>query len=240
MHTADMARCHARGPIKRPVSARADARRKTTARHLPPARTCMIAPLCSAVAKLLLISFFFRDENRLSSRGSTPIPCSPRRQHTACVLALCAYDAHAAMRHGASPSGRSHGWTRAERISRPEAHDRTGPRQPGESPAAASCRAQPCRPRQRPATVCGRRVPGSRVDTDTHTQAARTGLADSGVLTGSAWIPVQSLDTALLQSAGGRMRGGGGGGGGRGGAANAGARRGRGQRALLGRRARRR
>ena len=35
-----------------------------------------------------------------------------------------------------------HGWTRAERISRPkaQAQDRTGPRQPGESPAAASCR----------------------------------------------------------------------------------------------------
>jgi len=54
---------------------------------------------------------------------------------------------NAARTHGPGCAERAvpHGWTRAERISRPtaQAQDRTGPRQPGESPAAASCRANP-------------------------------------------------------------------------------------------------
>ena len=53
---------------------------------------------------------------------------------------------NAARTHGPGCAERAvpHGWTRAERISRPtaQAQDRTGPRQPGESPAAASARAR--------------------------------------------------------------------------------------------------
>ena len=50
----------------------------------------------------------------------------------------------ARMDRGCAQRAVPHGWTRAERISRPkaQAQDRTGPRQPGESPAAASARAR--------------------------------------------------------------------------------------------------
>ena len=66
---------------------------------------------------------------------------------------------NAARTHGPGCAERAvpHGWTRAERISRPtaQAQDRTGPRQPGESPAAASCGESPA------AASMARREPGS-------------------------------------------------------------------------------
>jgi len=136
-----------------------------------------------------------------------------------------------------------HGWTRVGRISRPMAQvqDRNRPQiARGESgscelpggawPGPGSVR------QQRAAEACpaAARARTHRLRTQART-AARTGLAESGVFTGRAWILVQSLGTAPPA---GRLRGGGGGGGGSGGTAEAAARRGRGQRARLGRRAR--
>ena len=138
-------------------------------------RKCVLIEMFSLVLIGMFSPFFHIIGSRIGAFGLFPF-----------LDAVCLFNfggthtsvrQNAARTHGPGCAERAvpHGWTRAERISRPtaQAQDRTGPRQPGESPAAASCLAQPGRPQQRPATVRDRSVTGRRVGA--HTQAAHTG-----------------------------------------------------------------
>ena len=137
-------------------------------------RKCVLIEMFSLVLIGMFSPFFHIIGSRIGAFGLFPFG-----NVLTCHVSLQFWrDTHQRARahmDGCAERAVPHGWTRAERISRPtaQAQDRTGPRQPGESPAAASCRAQPGRPRQRPATVRGRSVTGSRVGA--HTQAAHTG-----------------------------------------------------------------
>ena len=130
-------------------------------------RKCVLIEMFSLVLIGMFSPFFHIIGSRIGAFGLFPFG------NVSCVSSI-----HTSVRahmDGCVERAVPHGWTRAERISRPtaQAQDRTGPRQPGESPAAASCLAQPGRPQQRPATVRDRSVTGRRVGA--HTQAAHTG-----------------------------------------------------------------
>ena len=105
-------------------------------------RKCVLIEMFSLVLIGMFSPFFHIIGSRIGAFGLFPF-----------LDAVCLFNfggthtsvrQNAARTHGPGCAERAvpHGWTRAERISRPtaQAQDRTGPRQPGESPAAASCR----------------------------------------------------------------------------------------------------
>ena len=132
-------------------------------------RKCALIEMFSLVLIGMFSPFFHIIGSRIGAFGLFPFG------NVSCVSSIQRARAHM---DGCVERAVPHGWTRAERISRPtaQAQDRTGPRQPGESPAAASCRANPAaaaqsrtegrRRRGRPpgdgagATTGHRRVPG--------------------------------------------------------------------------------
>ena len=104
-------------------------------------RKCVLIEMFSLVLIGMFSPFFHIIGSRIGAFGLFPFG-----NVLTCHVSLQFWrDTHQRARahmDGCAERAVPHGWTRAERISRPtaQAQDRTGPRQPGESPAAASCR----------------------------------------------------------------------------------------------------